>query len=645
MLTAFRRATKSTLGLIVIIFVGLMIMIGFAMGDLTNLGVGGPNLGSNTLASAGSLEVTDSEMSAAMQRRLAQAREQDPEATYSSIAQDFEPILQQLIDQKALQAFADKHGFVISKRLVDAEIASLPGVRGLTGEVTSQSYQQFLAQQRVTDAEVRDAITAALLQRLLLTPAASNARVPIGIATPYASMLLEERQGQVALLPLEPFTAGLNPTDAQIQQFYGANRSRYMVPEQRVLKLARIGPEQVANVTATEEEIQAQYKANQDEYGAKEFRVIKQAVVPSEQVAKQIAQRARAGQSFEQAAKPAGLGPQDVSVGEQSRQQFADLAGETVASAAFAAQAGEIAGPIQSDLGWHVVKIESARTEGGRSLAQVRDEIAERIAAEKRAAALADIVNKVQDAIDEGANFNEAAQAASLPVTTTPMITAAGVARGNASYTFPEELQPALRSGFELSPGDQPVVDQLRGEQGFVLVGPAQVEPAAPAPPASIRDKLRADWIRQEAIRRAREAANAIAAQAKGETSLSEAVDGLDTPLPPVRSVSMRRIQLTEMGNNVPPYFRAIFTTLEGATRAGSDPEGRGFFVVKVNKIIPGNALNQPRLIAQVQAQFGEPLAQEYAQQLMSAVRKRVGVERNEAAIAEARKRMTSPAF
>jgi hypothetical protein len=252
-----RRATKSTVG-IVIIFVGLLIMIGFAAGDLSQPRGRRPDAVAAILLPAPvRWRVTDREMSAAMQRRLAQVREQDPEADYSSIAGDFEPLLQQLIDQKAMQAFAARHGFVISKRLVDAEIANLPGVRGLAGQVTSDSYQQFLARQRMTDREVREAISASLLQRLLLTPAASNARVPIGIATHYASMLLEERQGEVALVPVEAFAAGLDPTDAQIQQFYGANQSRYMVPEQRVLRLARIGPQQVANVTATDQEIQA----------------------------------------------------------------------------------------------------------------------------------------------------------------------------------------------------------------------------------------------------------------------------------------------------------------------------------------------------------------------------------------------------
>ena len=44
-------------------------------------------------------------------------------------------------------------------------------------------------------------------------------------------------------------------------------------------------------------------------------------------------------------------------VGPQTRQEFAGLAGDAVAKAAFAAEEGAIVGPVQSDLGWHVVTL------------------------------------------------------------------------------------------------------------------------------------------------------------------------------------------------------------------------------------------------------------------------------------------------
>ena len=147
MLSSFRRAGKSWVGTAIIALIGLMIVIGFAIGDVQNLGFGGGNLGSSTLAKAGSLEVTDRDLQSAMDRQLAQVREQNPEADYSTIAAAFDPMLQSLIDQRTLQAFARKHGFSISKRLIDGEIANLPGVKGLNGQFSQTSYQAFLSRQ------------------------------------------------------------------------------------------------------------------------------------------------------------------------------------------------------------------------------------------------------------------------------------------------------------------------------------------------------------------------------------------------------------------------------------------------------------------------------------------------------------------
>ena len=48
------------------------------------------------------------------------------------------------------------------------------------------------------------------------------------------------------------------------------------------------------------------------------------------------------------------------------------------------------------------------------------------------------------------------------------------------------------------------------------------------------------------------------------------------------------------MGAKVPPPVRMLFTLGPGKSRMVADPQGRGFFVVKVNKIVPGNALLQP---------------------------------------------------
>ena len=636
MLAFFRRTSKSLVGTIVAAFIGLLILIGFAAGDVMDVVKNGFGQSAGTLAKVGGQEVTDRDMDRAMQRRLTDVRETNPAADYAAIARDFEPLLDLTIEQRALQAFADKYGFTVSRRLIDAEISQIPGTRGLDGKFNERAYQALLAQQHLTDPELRQLITSDMLQRMLLRPIAANARVPIGVATPYASMLLEQREGDVAIVPTAVFRAGLKPTDADLQRFYASNSNRYIVPEQRVLRLAKIGPELVEGLTASEQEVTADYNANKAAYAPKEVRVISHAIVPDRKSADVIAAKVRAG-----APLAAAAGDSAASIGAQTRDQYASIAGDAVAAAAFGAPAGAVVGPVQSDLGWVVVKIESARTEGGKPLAAARAEIAAKLTAEKRKQAIADLVDKVQDSIDGGGNFDEAAAAGKLQVSQTPLIVGNGNSRVDPTFKLPPEYSGALKSGFDLSPSDEPVIETLGKDQGYVLVAPAQVVPAAAAPLARIREQVVNDWINQQASARAKAVATAIAAKVAKGMPLAQAINEAGIPLPPPQPASARRIQLSEMAGQVPPPMQMLFSLGEGKSRMVGDPQGRGFFIVKVNKIIPGNATLQPSLIGRVESDFRETASQEYAAQFMAALKKTIGVKRNEGAIASTKRRIT----
>src|SRR5690348_15892258 len=178
MLSFFRRVSNSKIGTWIMAIVVLAIMAGFALGNLPNFGSGtiGFGMSSSTLAKVGVEQVTDQDMTEAMQRHHEQVRRQQPSADYSKIMGDFETILDELIDSKTLIAFAEKYHFPLSKRLVDAEIAQIPATKGPGGQFSEAAYQGFLQQQRLTDAQVRPVLASGLLERYLLTPVIANAR-------------------------------------------------------------------------------------------------------------------------------------------------------------------------------------------------------------------------------------------------------------------------------------------------------------------------------------------------------------------------------------------------------------------------------------------------------------------------------------
>jgi peptidyl-prolyl cis-trans isomerase D len=641
MLSSFRRLSKSKVGTAIAVIFLLTILASFALGDITNLRKGG-GLSQGVLARIGSEQLTEPELSDVMQRQLQQLREQKPDATYADLAPEFDEIVNSLILERTLKAYAAKHGLMPAKTLIDAEIVKIPGVRGLDGKFSEVAYRGWLAQNRLTDAQVRSELTTMVLQRLVLTPLAANMRVPVGVARPYASMLLEQRSGDVALLPTSAFTGGAAPTDAELQQFYSQYRQRYVVPEQRVIRMARIGAEQAPNAVPSEQEITAYYNANQATYGGGETRVLSRASVSDRNAAAQIAQRAKSG-SFAAAAAPAGFSATDVALGEQSREQLTSLAGPAVAAQVFSAPQGTVVGPVQSSTGWDVIKVESVKHSTGKTLAQARSEIIAKLSADKRKNALSDLVAKIEEQIEDGRNFSEVAAANRLPVTTTPPVLINGVSPRDPGFKLPADYAAVLKSAFDLSPDDDPVVETLPNDGGFVLIATGEITPAAPAPLASIRDKVAADFLTKRALDRAKAVANAIVAKANAGVPLAKAWAEAGAPAKSgPRPLQVRRLQLTQLQGQVPPPLRILFSLSAGKTQLVAAPGNQGFFVVKLNSITPGDALSQPGLISQVQKDFNEQAGAELVAQFLTAAQKEVGIKRDEAAIAAAKRRFTT---
>ena len=374
-----------------------------APGDL------GFGMGSDALARVGDQNVTEREMSEAMQRRLQEARQQNPDATMPTIAGDFDPLLNAMIDQATLLAFADKYGFHLSKRLVDAEIAQIPGTKGLNGKFSDDAYQAFLAQRGMTDAQVRRLIAGGLLQRLMLTPVAINARVPVGMALPYASMLLESREGEAAVVPDRavrrrsqaercPASAIIIPPTARATS----------IPEQRTCASPRSPPARSRASPQARRKSPLITTPIRRPMAAQRHARLTQVVVPDQKTADRHRRaRARPGRRLAAAAAPAGgnAALTDTSVTQIARalrsRRRRQGRGCRVRGAA---GRNRRPAPVRFRLGRGEGRFGQGRAAARRSPRRAAKSPPSSTA-DKRKHALEDLVDKVQTAIDEGSNL------------------------------------------------------------------------------------------------------------------------------------------------------------------------------------------------------------------------------------------------
>ena len=642
MLNLFRRGASSK---ILLVFLGLalfaMVVTGFGTGGggLGDLSVGG----GGRIVSVGSEGITEAELTQQVNQQLNQARERQPELDIGTFFRGgaFEEIVRQMIALKAMTSFGREQGIAASKRMIDGEIASIPAFHGLAGRFDPQVFQAALRRENITEQQLRDDIAASLIQRQILLPVAGNAQVPLGMAQQYASLLLEQRTGSVGLVPSEAMATGPEPTQAEINAFYRDQQARYVIPERRVLRYAVIGPEQVRSAAApTDAEIAAFYKANQARYAAQETRTLSQVVLPDQAAARAFADRIGRGASFADAARQAGFSAADTAIGEQTRAQLSSLASDAVAQAAFSAAEGATTQPVQSPLGWHVLRVEGINRTEGRPLASVRDEIVQQLSAQKAEQALGDLVARVEDALGEGSSFEEVARANGLTVQQSPPITATGQQPGVQDWQLPPELQPLLRPGFEMTVDEDPIVETVTPNQRFAMLDVERVVPAAPPALNQIRDQVRRDLVAQRANERARQLATALANRINAGTAPREAFAAADVALPNVESVTARRVDIARPDQPVPPPLAMLFSLPQGRAKILEAPNGAGWFVVHLASRVAGDSRTNPGLVQATRSEFARILGEEYAAQFTRAVERRLDVERDEEALARVKRQM-----
>jgi peptidyl-prolyl cis-trans isomerase D len=634
MIQSFRRALKSwlMLGFLALAVIAIVVT-GFGTG-----GVGGGQTGAtgDAIATVGDEKILETEFADIVNRQLTRAREQQPELDMGRFLAGgvFEEILSQRIIGKALVFFGVEQGLAVSPRMIDREIAGIAAFRNVVGQFDPQIYQQALQAQGLTERQLRDDFRESLMQRQLMMPIAGGARVPQSLATQYASLLLERRRGTIGVVPSEAMSQGINPTDAEVNTYYRAQQLRYTVPERRVLRYAVLGPEQLGQAAQpSEQEIAAYYQQNGATYGARETRTLQQVVLQSEAEARSLAGRVRGG-NLAQAA-----GGSLIDLGAQNREQFANVTSPQVANAVFTAADGAVVGPIRSELGWHVVKVSRINRTPARSLASARGEIVQQLSQRKLQEALGDLVNRIEEKIGE-ASFEEIVRDERLTLRETPAITAAGAAPG-VQWQAPQELQPMLRSAFELDPEElEPIVETITANQRYALVSVARVIPAAPAPLQQIRQQVRADLIRQRASERAQAVAASIVAKINAGMPVRQAYAQAGMPLPAPQPVNARRLDIARGDQQVPPPLAMLFSIPQGRARQLQAPNGAGWFIVHLEQRTPGDARTEPGLAEATRTQFANVIGEEFAEQFARSVQGRVEVNRNQEAIQRTRQRL-----
>ena len=184
--------------------------------------------------------------------------------------------------------------------------------------------------------------------------------------------------------PASGFESAVELDDAALAAYYEANQSRYMTEEQATVDYVELDIDAfAAQADVSEEALREYYEENKARYtrpGRRHARHILIAAgeddAAAEAKAKQAFERAKAGEDFAALARELSDDTASKESGRRPRRGRArGLRRARSRDAVWSMQPGEIRGPVKTEFGWHVIKLESVSPEITRSFEEVRAEL------------------------------------------------------------------------------------------------------------------------------------------------------------------------------------------------------------------------------------------------------------------------------
>lgn len=285
-----------------------------------------------------------------------------------------------------------------------------------------------------------------------------------------------------------------------------------------MLRTARIGsltPQMFASaIEVSDAEIADAYADRIDEFTTPERRRVRQMVFEDAASADTARDRVAGGEDFEAvAADMLGWTGDDTNLGLVTRRDLDGAVGEAV----FAAETGAIAGPAESVFGVHLLVVDEIQEGGETSLADVSDTIRATLQSEAATDMIYEKVNQIEDRIASGATLDEAmAEVSGRLVTIADIDRRGNDIDGNPIAGEAADLAQdsvVLETIWSSDIDEQSVIQEGADDLFFIVEVTAETDPRERSLD-EVRTRAIADWKRVEAIKNAREAAEARIADA-----------------------------------------------------------------------------------------------------------------------------------
>lgn len=302
-------------------------------------------------------------------------------------------VLDQLILQRVMANTVAREHLTVSDAKLLEEISSLPAIaqlpRTADGKIDDKAYLQLLQSQGMTPEQFDARMRFELATQQLGASVAATAFMPKSLLDRLIAVRDQQRDVQALVFKPAGYTAKVQPDAAALKAYYDSHQSAFSVPEQaKVEYLVLSGEALAAAQPVTPEELKSYYESNIARFRTDEQRrashilivAPKDAPAAERQAAKDKATKLldelrKHPEAFADVAKKQSQDPGSAEKGGDLGFMGRGALVKPFEDAMYTLKDGQISDVVETDYGYHIIKLTGIKPSETRPLEAVRTEL------------------------------------------------------------------------------------------------------------------------------------------------------------------------------------------------------------------------------------------------------------------------------
>jgi peptidyl-prolyl cis-trans isomerase D len=441
--------------------------------------------------------------------------------------------LMRMVRTVVLAQEAARYGFTVTDDEVMESIIKSPGFNIDGDFIGTEEYKARLKRLGTTPEDYELEIRRSLLSQKLENFITSSAAVSDKEVE--QSFIEQHNQAKIRYVSFlsSSFYGKVQPTEADLQKYYDGHKDQYRIEETRQIKYILLDTTKLATAlmpSIGEQDIRAEYDAGRDKQYQEMVRAshILLKTPPNATPADAEAIRKKAALVLEEARRP-GANFADLaakySEDEGSAKQGGDLnffprdrMVQEFAQAAFSLPIGQVSDLVQTQFGFHIIKVT-----GRRDFEFFKPIIARKLAKDRAESQLKATAEQAQQKAKQSKNLDALAKEVGGAVETSKPFNEANpdFALGNPAGLVEGVLKLSLND----------VGDLYQSYRGYIIPQLVKIIPSHVQPFADVKNRVDRDFRGAEANRLARAEAQRFLADAKAKGDLEKAAKGFNIPM------------------------------------------------------------------------------------------------------------------